>query len=92
MESPKHDPKQTVPGLTSVYQNGHLAPRVLQITGLIVLIASVVFWMVTGAQSVLMVSAALSLIGVGSYTSQINQLKHNLVAKQHTEAANGADA
>ena len=45
----------------------YLPPRVLQITGLVLLLAFVVFWMATGRESVLLVGAAGSLILLGGY-------------------------
>ena len=44
-----------------------LPPRLLQVVGLLLLIGFVVFWMVTGRESVLLVGAAGSLILLGGY-------------------------
>jgi hypothetical protein len=54
--------------------NGYLPPRVLQVVGLLVLVGSVVFWAITGRESVLMVSSAMSLIGLGAYGQVIKSL------------------
>jgi len=68
-----------------ISHTGNLVPAVLQVTGIVVLLASVAFWMITGNQSVLMVSASLSLIGVGSYTNQVHKLR-NIVAHEQESA------
>lgn len=47
--------------------NGYLAPKVLQLAGLILLVGAAVFWGVTGRESVLIMGAAMSLIGLGAY-------------------------
>jgi hypothetical protein len=47
--------------------NDLLPPRLLQIVGLLLLIGFVVFWMLTGRESVLLVGAAGSLILLGGY-------------------------
>ena len=53
----------------------YLSPRVLQLLGCCLLVGSVVFWSVTGRESVLMVSAAMSLIGLGAYKGAQEQLE-----------------
>lgn len=45
----------------------YLPPRVLQVVGLILLLAFAVFWAATGRESVLLVGAAGSLILLGGY-------------------------
>lgn len=45
----------------------YLAPMILQIVGLILLLAFAVFWGITGRESVLLVGAAGSLILLGGY-------------------------
>lgn len=55
--------------------SGFLSPKVLQVTGLILLVGSAIFWAVSGRQSALFCSAALTLIGVGSYADLITTLK-----------------
>ena len=45
----------------------YLPPRVLQIVGLVLLLAFAIFWAVTGRESVLLVGAAGSLILLGGY-------------------------
>jgi hypothetical protein len=53
----------------------YLPPRVLQVVGLLVLVGSVVFWAATGRESVLMVSSAMSLIGLGAYSQVVRSLR-----------------
>jgi hypothetical protein len=55
--------------------NGYLPPRILQATGLVILLFAVGFWAVTGQQSALLVGAALSLIGLGAYGTAQRNLK-----------------
>lgn len=45
----------------------YLSPRLLQIVGVTLLLGSAVFWGVTGRESVLLMGAAMSLIGLGAY-------------------------
>ena len=45
----------------------YLPPRVLQIVGLVLLLAFAIFWAATGRESVLLVGAAGSLILLGGY-------------------------
>lgn len=45
----------------------YLSPRLLQIIGVLLLMGSAVFWGVTGRESVLLMGAAMSLIGLGAY-------------------------
>jgi hypothetical protein len=45
----------------------YLSPRILQLLGVALLVASAAFWAVTGKQSALFMAAAMSLIGLGSY-------------------------
>ena len=45
----------------------YLPPRVLQIVGLVLLLAFAIFWALTGRESVLLVGAAGSLILLGRY-------------------------
>lgn len=48
-------------------KNGtYLSPRLIQGVGIVLLIASAVFWAYTGSESILFVSASLSLIGIGT--------------------------
>lgn len=44
----------------------YLSPRLIQGIGIILLIGSAVFWAYTGSESILFVSASLSLIGIGT--------------------------
>lgn len=52
-----------------------LPPRLLQIAGLVLLFASAVYWAFSGQESALMVGAALSLIGLGSYSQAARSLR-----------------
>lgn len=47
----------------------YLAPRLLQALGILILVGSVVFWGLTGRESVLIVSSAMTLIGAGAIGS-----------------------
>lgn len=47
--------------------NGQLSPRILQLVGLVIVIGSVVFWAITGRESVEFLSAAMTLITLGSF-------------------------
>lgn len=55
-----------------------LSPRILQLTGLALLIGTALFWGATGRESALLVGAALSLIGLGSYERAAAQLRDRL--------------
>lgn len=48
-------------------KNSYLPPRLLQILGILLLIGSAVFWAITGRESLLLMSAAMSLIGLGAF-------------------------
>lgn len=52
-----------------------LPPRVLQAAGLVLLFASAIFWAISGSESALLVGAALSLIGLGSYSQATSTLR-----------------
>lgn len=45
----------------------YLSPIVLQLVGVALLLGSAGFWAVTGRESVLLMGAAMSLIGLGAY-------------------------
>lgn len=47
--------------------NAYLPARLLQLLGVVLLIAAFTFWAVTGQQSALFVGAAMTLIGLGAY-------------------------
>lgn len=54
----------------------YLPPWLLQALGAIIIIAAIVFWMVTGQQSALVVGAGVSLVGLGAYSGlRINVTK-----------------
>lgn len=53
----------------------YLPPRLLQLLGVALLIGSAVFWAVTGRESVLLMSSAMSLIGLGAYAGAQNALR-----------------
>lgn len=48
-------------------QERYLSPMLLQVIGVCLLVGSAVFWGVTGRESVLLMGAAMSLIGLGAY-------------------------
>lgn len=52
-----------------------LSPRLIQAAGLVLLFASFGWWAFSGNESVLLVTAALSLIGVGSYSQAAQVLR-----------------
>lgn len=55
--------------------NSTLLPaRIIQAVGILLLIASFVFWGITGRESVLLVTSAMSLIFVGSYKNAVDSL------------------
>lgn len=56
-------------------QSELLPPRVLQAAGLVLLFASAIFWAVSGSESALLVGAALSLIGLGSYSQAVSTMR-----------------
>jgi hypothetical protein len=45
----------------------YLSARLLQSIGVLLLLASAIYWAMTGNQSSLFVGAAMSLIGLGAY-------------------------
>lgn len=53
----------------------YLPPRVLQYIGIALLLASAAFWAVTDRQSVLLMSGAMTLISVGSYSGVRDALR-----------------
>lgn len=55
--------------------NDYLSPRILQVLGIVLLIGSAVFWAWTGRESVLLMSSAMSLIGLGAYAGAQHALK-----------------
>lgn len=55
--------------------NSYLPPRILQLLGIVLLIGSAVFWGATGRESVLLMSSAMSLIGLGAYAGAQNALR-----------------
>lgn len=52
-----------------------LSPRFIQAVGVAVFVVSVAIWAITSRQSALLVSASLSLIGVGTYQNAVDSLK-----------------
>jgi disulfide bond formation protein DsbB len=53
----------------------YLPPRVLQLFGVLLLVAFAAFWAITGRESVVLVGAAMSLILLGAYGSAQHALK-----------------
>lgn len=66
----------------------YLSPRLLQGVGVVLLILSGFYWAVTGHQSALFVSAAMGLIGLGSYAGINISVKQEI--KEHQEEAEKA--
>jgi len=56
----------------------YLPARFLQIVGLVLLIGFAIFWGVTGRESALLMSAAMSLILLGAYRGAIEALKNRV--------------
>lgn len=55
-------------------QPQYLSPRVLQVSGLLLLAASAGFWMWTGRESLLLMSCAMTLITGGAVRGVFNAL------------------
>jgi len=53
----------------------YLPAKSLQIVGLILLIGFAIFWGVTGRESALLMSAAMSLILLGAYRGAVEAIK-----------------
>jgi hypothetical protein len=53
----------------------YLSPRTLQVLGILLLVGSAGFWAVTGRESVLLMSSAMSLIGIGAYRGATETLR-----------------
>lgn len=53
----------------------YLSARLIQSVGLVILIGAAVFWAWTGRESALLMSAALSLIGIGTYKGLVDGLR-----------------
>lgn len=53
----------------------YLSPILLQSVGVLLLIGSAVFWALTDRESVLMMSSAMSLIGLGAYRGMKRDLE-----------------
>lgn len=53
----------------------YLPPVVLQSLGVLLLVGSAVFWAFSGRESVLLMSSAMSLIGLGAYAGAQNALR-----------------
>lgn len=62
-------------------QGAHLAPYILQVAGLVGFFASLVYWIISDHQSALMLTACLSLIGIGQY-GKIAQQTRELITKE----------
>lgn len=63
---------------------GSLQPIILQISGLLLLVAFVIIWATTGEQSPLLVGAALTLVAVGSGTSAIITVRQEIQVKDES--------
>ena len=55
--------------------NGYLPPRLLQLLGVLLLVGSAIFWAVTSRESALLMSAAMTLILLGSYRGALDSLR-----------------
>jgi hypothetical protein len=55
----------------------YLPPRLLQALGIVLLLGAFGFWTVSGRESVLMVSSAMSLILLGAYRGAVEGLKRD---------------
>jgi hypothetical protein len=64
----------------------YLSPRLLQAVGVILLVGASIYWAVTGQQSALIVSAAMGLIGLGSYAGIHISVKQEIQARAELEA------
>lgn len=60
----------------------YLSPRLLQVVGIILLVGSAVFWAVSGRESVLLMSASMSLIGLGAYRGVTQALRDEISNKR----------
>lgn len=63
----------------------YLSPILLQLLGVALLVGSAVFWGVTGRESVLLMSSAMSLIGIGAYRGVSNLLKRKDTERDELE-------
>lgn len=55
-----------------------LSPRLLQLAGLVIIIGSLVYWVLSEHQSVLFVGAGLSLCTLGAYSGLRINIKQEL--------------
>lgn len=75
----------------SADRKSRLAPRTLQIIGIVGLVASVTFWMVTGRESLLFVSTFASLALFGNYERAMEALRELTVPDSSSISA-GSEA
>lgn len=66
--------------------NRYLPPRVLQVVGVVLLVAFAAFWAATGRESVLLVGAAGSLILLGGYDRARQALEEQVKGGREHEA------
>ena len=59
----------------------YLPARFLQLVGLLMLVGFAIFWGVTGRESALLMSAAMSLILLGAYRGAVEALKEKSTKK-----------
>lgn len=57
---------------------GLIPAWLLQVLGIVLLIAAAVFWAVTGKESVLLVSSAMSLILLGAYKNVVVSVRRKV--------------
>lgn len=62
-------------GNTNGSYDKYLPARVLQVVGLVLLVAAAIFWAITGRESALFMSASMSLILLGAYKSALTTLR-----------------
>lgn len=65
--------------------NGYLSPRIVQVAGLIGFFASMAYWIISGNQSALIMTASLTLILLGQYsraTTRIAEIQQQLTGGQ----------
>jgi hypothetical protein len=61
-----------------VRAEGLIPAWLLQVLGIVLLIAAAVFWAVTGKESVLLVSSAMSLILLGAYKNVVVSVRRKV--------------
>jgi len=65
----------------------YLPPVLLQSTGLVLLVGAALFWALTGHQSALVMSAALSLVALGAYSGIHVSVRQEIDSNRRRRAA-----